>query len=102
MTGLGSKNSRYISSLFVVRNKSHDKLFSGLVIGAAAYTLLMVGLVAFSVTRGSIDIFSAEGIQFIFGSDWNAVEGRESFGAFPYIIGTLLSLRYSNGNRRPD
>jgi len=91
MTPLGSKNNRYISTLFVVRNKRHDKLFSGLVIGAAAYTLLMVGLVAFSVMKGSIDIFSAEGIQFFYQSDWNAVEGRESFGAFPYIIGTLLS-----------
>lgn len=91
MTSFSSKNSRYIASLFVVRNKRHDKLFSGLVIGAAVYTLLMVGLVAFSVTRGSIDIFSAEGIHFVFESNWNAVEGRESFGAFPYIIGTLLS-----------
>jgi phosphate transport system permease protein len=51
----------------------------------------MVGLVAFSVMKGSIDIFSAEGIQFFYQSDWNSVEGRESFGAFPYIIGTLLS-----------
>jgi phosphate transport system permease protein len=91
MTGLGSKNSRYISSLFVSRNKRHDKLFSVLVIGATVYTLLMVGLVAFSVTRGSIDIFSKEGIQFVLQSNWNAVEGREAFGAFPYIIGTLLS-----------
>src|SRR6188768_586808 len=41
--------------------------------------------------KGSIDIFSAEGTQFFYQSDWNAVEGRESFGAFPYIIGTLLS-----------
>jgi phosphate transport system permease protein len=75
----------------VVRNKKHDKLFTGLVVGTAAYTLLMVGLVAFSVTKGSVDIFMEEGIQFITGSDWNAVEGRESFGAYPYIIGTLLS-----------
>jgi phosphate transport system permease protein len=75
----------------VVRNKRNDKLFTGLVFGTAAYTLLMVGLVAFSVTKGSIDIFMEEGIQFITGSDWNAVEGRESFGAYPYIIGTLLS-----------
>src|SRR6185503_1873289 len=44
-----------------------------------------------SVTRGSVDIFSAEGISFVFQSNWNAVEGREAFGAFPYIIGTLLS-----------
>ncbi len=75
----------------MVRNKRHDKLFTGLVFGTAAYTLLMVGLVAFSVTKGSLDIFTEEGIQFITGSDWNAVEGRESFGAYPYIIGTLLS-----------
>ena len=51
----------------------------------------MVGLVTFSVTKGSLDIFSLEGVRFITQSDWNAVEGRESFGAFPYIIGTLLS-----------
>jgi phosphate transport system permease protein len=75
----------------VARKKGHDKLFTGLVVGAAAYTLLMVGLVVFSVGKGSIDIFSAEGLQFIIQSNWNAVEGRESFGAFPYIIGTLLS-----------
>ena len=75
----------------MVRNKRHDKLFTGLVVGTAVYTLLMVGLVAFSVTKGSVDIFTKEGFQFITGSDWNAVEGRESFGAYPYIIGTLLS-----------
>jgi phosphate transport system permease protein len=27
----------------------------------------------------------------LFGSDWNAVEGRESFGAAPYILGTLVT-----------
>jgi phosphate transport system permease protein len=74
-----------------VRNKGHDKLFAGLAIGAAAYTLLMVGLVAFSVGKGSVDIFTEEGFGFITQSNWNAVEGRESFGALPYIIGTLLS-----------
>lgn len=80
-----------MSTLFVSRERRHDKLFSGLVVGAAAYTLLMVGLVVFSVGKGSIDIFSSEGLEFIIQSNWNAVEGRESFGAFPYIIGTLLS-----------
>ena len=74
-----------------MRNKRHDKLFAGLAVGAAAYTLLMVGLVAFSVGKGSVDIFTEEGFDFITQSNWNAVEGRESFGALPYIIGTLLS-----------
>ncbi|TLY00778.1 MAG: phosphate ABC transporter permease subunit PstC [Thaumarchaeota archaeon] len=27
----------------------------------------------------------------MFGTDWNPVEGRESYGAFPYVIGTLVS-----------
>lgn len=73
----------------MVRNKKHDKLFTGLVVGTAAYTLLMVGLVAFSVAKGSTDIFAKEGFNFITQSNWDV--GRESFGAFPYIIGTLLS-----------
>ena len=52
----------------------------------------MVSLVVFSVLRGSIEIFSYEGIiGFLTGTDWNAVEGRESFGALPYIVGTLVS-----------
>jgi len=88
---MGSKHKQTLSTLFAARKKRHDKLFFGLVIGAAAYTLLMVGLVGFSVTKGSIDIFSKEGISFLTKSDWNAVEGRESYGAYPYIIGTLLS-----------
>lgn len=49
-------------------------------------------MIFFAVGNGSIAIFSKEGILgFITGTDWNAVPGRESFGALPYIIGTLVS-----------
>ncbi len=51
----------------------------------------MVALVVYSVAHGSIQIFSFEGLNFLTGTDWNAVEGRESFGALPYIVGTLVS-----------
>ena len=68
-----------------------DKFFKGLVIGASVYTLFMVALVFFALAEGSVPIFHEEGINFIIGTDWNAVEGRESFGALPYIIGTLVS-----------
>jgi len=68
-----------------------DKFFKGLVIGASVYTLIMVALVFFALAEGSIPIFQEEGFNFIIGTDWNAVEGRESFGALPYIIGTLVS-----------
>jgi phosphate transport system permease protein len=61
------------------------------VIGAAGYTLFMLVLVAASVIEGSMPIFSFEGIGFFFGTDWNPVEGREAYGALPYIVGTLVS-----------
>jgi phosphate transport system permease protein len=52
----------------------------------------MLLLVAGSVFQGSIPILSHEGIiGFVSGTDWNPVEGRESYGALPYIIGTLVS-----------
>jgi phosphate transport system permease protein len=51
----------------------------------------MVALVIYSVAHGSVQIFSFEGLNFLTGTDWNAVEGRESFGALPYIVGTLVS-----------
>ena len=91
MSVLDSGHRHFISTLFATRKKGHDKIFTWLAVGASAYTLLMVGLVVFSVTKGSIDIFTEEGINFVTQSNWNAVEGRELFGAFPYIIGTLLS-----------
>ena len=68
-----------------------DKFFKGLVIGASVYTLFMVALVFFALADGSVPIFLKEGINFVIGTDWNAVEGRESFGALPYIVGTLVS-----------
>jgi phosphate transport system permease protein len=62
------------------------------VTSAACYTLVMIILVAFSVGNGSKDVFLKEGFfSFLSGTDWNSVEGRESYGALPYIIGTLIS-----------
>jgi len=93
-----SKDSKYthaelVKKLDLQSRKSFfgDKFFKALVIGASAYTLFMVALVFFALAEGSIPIFQEEGFNFITGTDWNAVEGRESFGALPYIIGTLVS-----------
>ena len=60
-------------------------------IGAPPYTLLMLALILYAVGTGSEKIFSFEGFKFFTSTNWNSVEGRESFGALPYIIGTLLS-----------
>ena len=68
-----------------------DPIFKFILIGAAAYTLLMLALILFAVGEGSKEIFQNEGFNFLTNTDWNAVPGRESFGALPYIIGTLVS-----------
>jgi phosphate transport system permease protein len=80
----------------LIRSKSNksvfgDKFFKALVVGASIYALLMVVLVFYALSQGSLPILYKEGLHFIFGTDWNPVEGRESFGALPYIIGTLTS-----------
>lgn len=79
-----------------IRSKSNeskfgDKFFKVLVIGASIYTLFMVVLVFYALSEGSVPILLKEGFNFVIGTDWNPVEGNESFGALPYIIGTLVS-----------
>jgi phosphate ABC transporter phosphate-binding protein/phosphate ABC transporter permease protein PstC len=80
-------------SPFLLKNTpTGDKIFRFIVVGAASYTILLLGIVAISIFSGSAEVFYSEGvIGFITGTDWNAVEGRESYGALPYVVGTLIS-----------
>ncbi|MDQ3882468.1 MAG: phosphate ABC transporter substrate-binding protein PstS [Thermoproteota archaeon] len=80
-------------SPFLLKNTpTEDKIFRFIVVGAASYTILLLGIVAISIFSGSAEVFYSEGvIGFITGTDWNAVEGRESYGALPYVVGTLIS-----------
>lgn len=72
-------------------SKFGDKFFKALVIGASVYALFMVALVFYALSEGSLPILLKEGLHFVTGTDWNPVEGRESYGALPYIVGTLVS-----------
>jgi phosphate transport system permease protein len=45
----------------------------------------------FQLVSESYPIWEEDGLSFIVGTDWNAVDGRESFGALPYIFGTLVT-----------
>lgn len=68
-----------------------DKVFKVGATIAGVYVLVMVALLVFQLVSESYPIWDKEGLGFITKTDWNAVEGRESFGAFPYIIGTLVT-----------
>jgi phosphate ABC transporter phosphate-binding protein/phosphate ABC transporter permease protein PstC len=92
---IGSKRASVhdrLSPFLLKSTPTGDKIFRFIVIGAASYTILLLGLVAISIFSGSAEVFYSEGvIEFITGTDWNAVEGRESYGALPYVVGTLIS-----------
>ncbi|MGI0024449.1 MAG: phosphate ABC transporter permease subunit PstC, partial [Nitrososphaera sp.] len=87
----GKDRKRFLSDFFLRRKRRGDRIFKWVVIGAAGYTLLMLALVALSVAEGSGPVFGLEGVRFFIGTDWNPVEGRESYGALPYVVGTLIS-----------
>ncbi|HEX2014100.1 MAG TPA: phosphate ABC transporter permease subunit PstC, partial [Nitrososphaera sp.] len=86
-----SERRRYIANLLLGKKRRGDGFFKWVVIGAASYTLLMLALVVLSVVEGSLPVFSLEGLGFFTGTDWNPVEGRESYGALPYVVGTLMT-----------
>lgn len=79
-----------LATFFLHGRSRGDRIFKWIVFGAAGYALLMLALVIFAVGDGSLEVFGREGLGFFAGTDWNAVEGRESYGALPYIIGTLV------------
>lgn len=58
---------------------------------AGAYVLAMILVMALQLGFESAPIWEEEGLSFIYGTDWNSVPGRESFGALPYILGTLIT-----------
>lgn len=68
-----------------------DKIFKIGATVAGVYVLVMIVLLVFQLVSESYPIWEEDGLSFITGTDWNAVEGRESFGALPYILGTLVT-----------
>ncbi len=68
-----------------------DQIFKMGATIAGAFVLVMIVLMIFQLVSESYPIWEEEGLAFVIGTDWNAVEGRESFGALPYILGTLTT-----------
>ena len=73
------------------RKPLSDKIFKLGVTLAGVFVLAIIVLMVFELVTESYPIWEEEGLGFIIGTDWNAVDGRESFGALPYIFGTLAT-----------
>ena len=67
-----------------------DRAFAVVVTLLGGSVLLVVGVIVLVCTRLSLPAFSKIGFfHFLAGSDWNPVE--DSFGALPFIYGTLVT-----------
>ena len=64
------------------------KIIAG-VIAASAIVILILN--AYVLVTGSTLVFGKEGLGFLINRNWNPVEGRESFGLLPYILGTVVT-----------
>ena len=68
---------------------SGDRIFAGLIrLVAASFVVLVLALVT-TLVVASVPAIRAFGWRFIVGTNWDPV--AESFGALPFIYGTLLS-----------
>jgi phosphate transport system permease protein len=68
-----------------------DKLFRRLTAVVAASAAVVLIITAYTLLKGSLPVLERFGISFFTGIQWNPVEGREIFGALPYLLGTLVT-----------
>ena len=66
-----------------------DRAFRGGAVGAAAVVLLVLGLIAVTMTQRAYPVFEHMGLDFFSTTRWAAPESL--FGALPFIFGTLFT-----------
>ncbi|MEM3378762.1 MAG: phosphate ABC transporter permease subunit PstC [Candidatus Bathyarchaeia archaeon] len=64
------------------------KVAVGVLVASAAVILLAT---LYVLSTGSAIVLQRFGLGFFTGVNWNPVEGRESFGVLPYMLGTLVT-----------
>jgi phosphate transport system permease protein len=66
-----------------------DRIFGWLAFGAAALVLLVLGLIAITMTDRASSVFRAMGIDFFASKRWSPPDGR--FGGLSFIWGTIYT-----------
>lgn len=64
------------------------KVAAGILVASAAVILFAT---LYVLATGSTIVLQRFGFDFFTGINWNPVEGRESFGVLPYVLGTLVT-----------
>ncbi len=68
-----------------------DKITKGVLLFSSLIILFIAGGIMFSLVQGAIPAFKSFGLKFIFSNIWNPTEGRENYGALPFIAGTIIT-----------
>src|SRR5262245_22695245 len=66
-----------------------DRAFRGVAVGAATFVLLILGMIALTMTRRAVPVLQHMGLDFFTTIRWSAPESL--FGALPFIFGTLFT-----------
>ena len=65
--------------------------FKNLAAVVAASALVILIIIGYVLASGSAPVIDTFGTDFFVGTAWNPVEGREVYGALPYLLGTLVT-----------
>ncbi len=68
-----------------------DKITKGVLLISSFIILFVAGGILFSLVQGAIPAFKSFGLKFIFSNNWNPTEGKENYGALPFIAGTIIT-----------
>lgn len=68
-----------------------DRTFKGVSLTIAVGLIGLLGLLIWQLAIEGYHVFARFGLHFLTGRNWNPVIGRESFGALPFIFGTLVT-----------
>jgi len=68
-----------------------DKITKAVLLFSSFIILFVAGGILFSLVQGAIPAFKSFGLKFIFSNNWNPTEGKENYGALPFIAGTIIT-----------
>ncbi|NOY95878.1 MAG: phosphate ABC transporter permease subunit PstC [Chlorobi bacterium] len=68
-----------------------DKITKIVLLSASLIILLVSGGMVFSLVKGAIPTFHAFGLNFIISNQWDPSQGKEAYGALPFIAGTIMT-----------
>lgn len=68
-----------------------DKITKLVLLSVSLIIILIAGGMVFSLVEGAIPSFKHFGLKFIISNHWDPTEGRENYGALPFIAGTMMT-----------